>query len=129
MFLFVCFDNVSHSLFSFKCKFVCVYACVFVCVWGEKFLLSFDCLIDRGHNSLLLLLPTLEYALLCLCGLSEFPLEERDIIVPPCVCLCECVWRILEVSWRETASTTATMTTTTITRCYWDGGGFVVDSG
>lgn len=34
------------------------------------------------------------------------------------------------VSWRETASTTATMTTTTITRCYWDGGGGgMVDSG
>lgn len=58
------------------------------------------------------LLPTL-----CVCVWVS--VEERDVIFPQCVFVCEC---ILEVSWRETASTTATMTTTTITRCYWDGG-------
>lgn len=98
---------------------------VFVCLLGEKFLLFWLLALSaifcphRRPNRLLWRHSDRFLRLVSV--------EEHDFIFST-MCLSVFVWVcMLEVSWRETASTTATMTTTTIiTRCYWDGGGFLV---
>lgn len=116
---------MSLTLFSLLNVNLYLYVCGCIFVRGEKFLLFWLLALSaifcphRRHNRLLWR-HSAHF-------LTLVSVEERDIIFPPGV-LSVFVWVcILEVSWRETASTTATMTTaTTITRCYWDGGEFSV---
>lgn len=120
MCFFVCVD-VSHSRFVFLFSFK-VYVCV--CVYFVRgishaivgFTMRFhriEVAMRAKSNRLLLSVATMHVHPACCSKRDFFIFSIAGVFVSVCVCLWGMCWcSDLEMSWRETASTTATMTTT-----------------